>query len=502
MLNMLSSFQSKPNDESAVNPNGGAIYRRARTNVVTSGASHHTPPPVVGTDIPEEISLNQGVAPFFIGVTGASASGKTTVCRKIIHGLGDQRCVLVSLDWFYLGLPKGQDPATYNFDHPDAFDYAALRQTLKMMRKRKCVSVPKYDFAKHCRVSDNCEDLDVADVIIVEGILTFYDKSVRDILNMKIFVDEDADICLVRRITRDVASRGRTVESVLAQYTRFVKPSFEEYILPTKRYSDIVVPRGGENLVAIDLIIKHSALKIRQGDTRRLFSNLIVMADSHQARGLHTIIRTRDASREDFVFYADRLMRLLIEEGLGLLPFERKTVTTPTDTRYYGVGFVAGIAALSLIPSGEAMESSLRAVCKTVRIGKILITDEDGTIAEHFQPNKSRRVKYASIPPDIQGRHILVLAPVLNTGAACELAVEKLLSPEIGCKEEKIVILSLIVSPEAVKRICAKYTKARLVVSAIDSGIDDNGCVSPGIGDFSARYYGTELASKLNHGSA
>ncbi len=164
----------------------------------------------------------------------------------------------------------------------------------------------------------------------MDRILTFYDKSIRDMLHMKIFVDEDPDICLVRRITRDVENRGRTVESVLTQYTRFVKPSFEEYILPTKRYSDIVVPRGAENLVAIDLIIKHSALKIRQGDMRKLYSNLVVMADSYQARGLLTIIRSRDASREDFVFYSDRLMRLLIEEGLGLLPFERKTVTTPT----------------------------------------------------------------------------------------------------------------------------------------------------------------------------
>ncbi len=473
-------------------------FTRTRSNVLTSGFSHHVAPtPMHDSPTPANDSKSDGVGPFFIGVSGASASGKTTVCQKIIHGLGDQRCVLVSLDWFYLGLPDDVDPASYNFDHPDAFDYASLKETLEMMRQRVPVSVPKYDFTQHRRVQDNCEELDVADVVIVEGILSFYDKSVRDLMHMKIFVDEDPDICLARRITRDVAARGRTVDSVLEQYTRFVKPSFERFILPTKRYCDIVVPRGGENLVAIDLIIKHSALKIRQCDTRRLYSNLVVMADSYQARGLHTIIRHHNAPREDFVFYADRLMRLLIEEGLGLLPFERKTVVTPTGSRYYGVGFVAGLAALSLIPSGEAMENSLRAVCKAVRIGKILITDEDGTVGEHFSPNKSRHIKYVSIPPEIQNRHILVLAPIMNTGAACELAVEKLLSREVGCKEENIMILSLIVSPEAVKRICGRYPKARLVVSAIDSGIDANGCVSPGIGDFSARYYGAELISKF-----
>lgn len=463
---------------------------RSQSGVITSGVSHHLLPAI--DDHNANTNGNSHVGPFFIGVSGASASGKTTVCQKIIHGLGDQRCVLLALDWFYLGVPDGVDPADYNFDHPNAFDYVALRETLELMKLRKPVSVPKYDFGNHRRDPENSEELDAADVIIVEGILTFYDKSIRDILHMKIFVDEDPDICLSRRITRDVKYRERTVDSVLLQYTRFVKPSFEEFILPTKRYTDIVVPRGGENLVAIDLIIKHSALKIRQVDMRKIFSNLVVMADSYQARGLHTIIRSRCASREDFVFYSDRLMRLLIEEGLGLLPFERKTVTTVSGAKYYGVGFSAGIAALSLIPSGEAMENSLRAVCKTVRIGKILITDEDGTIAEHFGPGKSRVVGYTSMPPDIADRHILVLAPILNTGKACELAVEKLLSSEVGCSEERIMILALIVSPESVKRICTRYPKARLVVSAIDSHIDEEGCVSPGLGDFSARYYGTD----------
>jgi len=471
---------------------------RSRSSVVTSGADHHLIDESYDSPIPPYATAGDAVAPFFIGVSGASASGKTTVCRKIIHGLGDQRCILISMDWFYKGLPPGVDPAKYNFDHPDAFDYEGLVETLAKMKERQAVSVPKYDFALHQRSEDNCEEFNEADVIILEGILTFHDKAVRDMLHMKIFVDEDADVCLVRRISRDVKLRGRSVESVLKQYTKFVKPAFEEYIYPTKRFCDIVVPRGGENLVAIDLIIKHSALKIKQGDTRRLYSNLIIMADSYQMRGLHTIIRSQDCPREDLIFYSNRLMRLLIEEALGLLPFERKTITTHTGSRYYGVGFTAGLLGLSLIPAGEAMESSLRAVCKTIRIGKILITDEDGTVGEHFSPNKSKRtIKYISIPPSIEGRHVLLLAPVVNTGAACELAIEKLLSEEVGCKEENIIILSLIVSPESVKRICGRFTKARMVVSAIDHGIDEVGSVTPGIGDFSARYYGADRVSKF-----
>lgn len=423
-------------------------------------------------------TLSSPVGPFIIGVTGASASGKTTVCDKIIHGLGDQRCVLISLDWFYHGLPHGVSPQDYNFDHPDAFDFEALRHTLQLMMQRRPVVVPRYDFAKHRRVDDKAAELDVADVIIVEGILSFYDPAIRAMMHMKIFVDEDADICLSRRIRRDVASRGRSVESILGQYERFVKPAFEEYIWPTKRYADIVVPRGGDNLVAIDLIIKHIALKIRQEDLRKVFSNLVVMSDSYQNRGLHTIFRREGVSRDDFVFYSNRLMRLLIEEGLGLLPFERKTVVTPGGGRFFGVGFVAGLAGVSLMPNGEAMEGSLRAVCNTVRIGKMLI---EGS-------RDDRRVQYDNLPEDIEARYVLVLDPVLDSGEMCEKALEQLV--KMGCKEDRILVLSLIVSPQAVTRICGRFSKVQLVVSAMDKGLDKEGKVYPGVGDFGMRYYG------------
>lgn len=453
--------------------------------VFASGSLHHTPP-VKNFSFTEELPSPSAtvppVGPFIIGVTGASASGKTTVCEKIINGLGDQRCVLVSLDWFYHGLPPNTDPSTYNFDHPDAFDYEALGETLRQMSQRRPVSVPMYNFTKHCRDAENTADLDVADVIIVEGILTFYDPNIRFMMHMKIFVDEDADICLSRRIHRDVQCRGRSVDSILTQYTRFVKPAFEEFILPTKGHADIVVPRGAENLVAIDLIIKHIALKIRQQDLRKVFSNLVVMSDSYQARGLHTIIRATNAPREDIVFYSDRLMRLLVEEGLGLLPFARKTVTTDSGGRYYGVGFVAGLAAISLLPSGATMEGSLRAVCNTVRIGKMVIS-ADGS-----------EVSYENVPEGLRDRYVMVLVPVLNTGRSCETAIERLLRPEVGCREDRILVLSLIVAPQAVTRICSRFSKVRLVVSAVDKGLDADGKVYPGIGDFATRYFGCDGA--------
>ncbi|PXF47331.1 Uridine kinase-like protein 2, chloroplastic [Gracilariopsis chorda] len=455
-------------------------------HVFTSGCQHHTPP--VSSSYSAQ---NAVVGPFIIGVTGASASGKTTVCEKIIDGLGDQRCVLVSLDWFYHGIPDEVDPRTYNFDHPNAFDFDALYDTLRSMQHKKPVSVPMYDFTRHCRVEDNCAELDVADVIIVEGILSFYDPRIRDMMHMKIFVDEDADICLSRRIIRDAQARARSIESILKQYTTFVKPAFERFILPTKRHSDIVLPRGAENLVAIDLIIKHIALKIEQTDLRKVYSNLIVMADSYQCRGLHTIFRNADASRDDIVFYSNRLMRLVIEEGLGLLPFQRKSITTPSGGRFHGVGFVAGLAGVSLMPSGEAMENSLRAVCNTVRIGKMLI-GRSNVEPHDRQGDEELVVEYEYLPTGLEERYVLLLAPVLNDGAKCETALKRLTGAEVRCREDRIVVLSLIVAPEAVSRICGRFAKVRLVVSAVDEGLDKEGNVFPGAGDFSRRYYGTE----------
>ncbi|XP_028317909.1 uridine-cytidine kinase 1 [Gouania willdenowi] len=204
--------------------------------------------------------------PFLIGVSGGTASGKSTVCAKIMELLGQnkvdhrqRKVVIVSQDSFYKVLTAEQKnkalKGQYNFDHPEAFDTDLMYKTLKDIVEGSVVEVPTYDFVTHSRLDDRFT-VYPADVVLFEGILVFYPQNVRDMFHMKLFVDTDSDVRLSRRVLRDM-SLGRDLEQILSQYTTFVKPAFEEFCLPTKKYADVIIPRGVDNMVAINLIVQH-----------------------------------------------------------------------------------------------------------------------------------------------------------------------------------------------------------------------------------------------------
>ncbi|CAL8341935.1 unnamed protein product [Arctogadus glacialis] len=205
-------------------------------------------------------------SPFLIGVSGGTASGKSTVCGKIMELLGQnkvdhrqRKVAIVSQDSFYGVLTPDQKAKAvkgqYNFDHPDAFDNQLMYKTLKDIVEGRVVEVPTYDFVTHSRLEDKIT-VYPADVVLFEGILVFYTQEVRDMFHMKLFVDTDSDVRLSRRVLRDM-NRGRELEQILSQYTTFVKPAFEEFCLPTKKYADVIIPRGVDNMVAINLIVQH-----------------------------------------------------------------------------------------------------------------------------------------------------------------------------------------------------------------------------------------------------
>ncbi|KAI3369104.1 hypothetical protein L3Q82_026070 [Scortum barcoo] len=223
---------------------------------------------------------NNNRQPFLIGVAGGTASGKSSVCSKIMEMLGQneidhhqRQVAILSQDSFYRVLTAEQKAKAlkgqFNFDHPDAFDNDLIIATLWDIKEGKTVHIPVYDFVSHSRKEETVT-VYPADVVLFEGILMFYSQKIRDLFQMKLFVDTDADTRLSRRVLRDISERGRDLESVLAQYITFVKPAFEEFCLPTKKYADVIIPRGADNLVAINLIVQHIQDILNGGLTKRL----------------------------------------------------------------------------------------------------------------------------------------------------------------------------------------------------------------------------------------
>ncbi|CAF1119385.1 unnamed protein product [Rotaria magnacalcarata] len=208
------------------------------------------------------------IVPFLIGVAGGPCSGKSTVCQKIVEDLqstaGSDQASLVSvipMENFYK--PKTVEQrdmalrGNYNLDHPDAFDEKRLYQTLIDLLAGKTVKIAHYDTGKYEHVEGVINTIEPVPVIIVEGILIFYFPEIRNLFQMKLFVDTDADTRLARRVLRDMKQHGRNLEHVLTGYTNYVKPSFEDFCLPTKKYADVIIPRGADNHVAVDLIVQH-----------------------------------------------------------------------------------------------------------------------------------------------------------------------------------------------------------------------------------------------------
>ncbi|KAM9058041.1 uridine-cytidine kinase-like 1 isoform 3-T3 [Megaptera novaeangliae] len=536
---------------------------------------------------------------FAIGLGGGSASGKTTVARMIIEALDVPWVVLLSMDSFYKVLTRQQQEQAahnnFNFDHPDAFDFDLIISTLKKLKQGKSVKVPIYDFTTHSRKKD-WKTLYGANVIIFEGIMAFADKTLLELLDMKIFVDTDSDIRLVRRLRRDISERGRDIEGVIKQYNKFVKPAFDQYIQPTMRVADIVVPRGSGNTVAIDLIVQHVHSQLEEavpsGDSevssllslmphpvplclpvslpqrelsvsgRRSWEapdraassscignasrpgrrppascprmslrlpltwpgapvglatscplealvqrnksfqeawlwaalasahqchplprTLSVLKSTPQVRGMHTIIRDRETSRDEFIFYSKRLMRLLIEHALSFLPFQDCVVQTPQGQDYSGKCYAGKqITGVSILRAGETMEPALRAVCKDVRIGTILIQTNQFT----GEPE----LHYLRLPKDISDDHVILMDCTVSTGAAAMMAVRVLLDHDVP--EDKIFLLSLLMAEMGVHSVAYAFPRVRIITTAVDKRINDLFRIIPGIGNFGDRYFGTD----------
>lgn len=201
---------------------------------------------------------------YVLGVAGGSASGKTTIINKLQDYFGEDIAV-ISHDAYYKAHPEMtfEERSHLNYDHPDSFESDRMAEDVRKLIKGNAIDMPVYDYVNHNRSTETVH-VEPKNVIVMEGILILENKELRDLMDIKIFVDTDADERLMRRIQRDMIERGRSIESIITQYSETVKPMHEEFVEPSKKHADIIIPRGGENAAGLDMLITYMNKKLHE----------------------------------------------------------------------------------------------------------------------------------------------------------------------------------------------------------------------------------------------
>ncbi|PWW76519.1 PRK-domain-containing protein [Tuber magnatum] len=409
-----------------------------------------------------------------IGIAGSSGSGKTSLALRIVSALNLPWVVILSMDSFYRPLsPEDSAQAfrnEYDFDSPSSIDFDTLVERLRDL-KQGCV----YSFEKHQRV-EQTTTIYSCHVLILEGIFALYDPRVLELLDMKIFVDTDADVCLARR--RGFYADFASIHGAIKQWTAFVKPNFELYVEPQRKNADIMVPRGIENSIAIDMIMKHiqrallsksdehiktlRALGQGHDADEPLPTSVKVLKDTPQLRAMHTILHDEETTREDFVFYFDRLATLLVERGSDHLAFKPKEVVTPQGITYAGLELSKDVSAVVILRSGGTLEVGLRRVVPDARIGRLLIQSN----ARTGEPE----LHYQNLPSSLAKDSVLVLDPQVATGAGALMAVTVL--KDHGVEEERIVFVTYLAGLGGLRRLTKVFPKLKIIVGKIQEGFE------------------------------
>lgn len=411
-----------------------------------------------------------------IGIAGSSGSGKTSLAVEIVSSLNLPWVVILSMDSFYKILSPEQHILAHNneydFDAPSSIDFDVLVDRLKDLKAGRRSDIPIYSFEEHRRQKETTS-IYSPHVLVLEGIFALYDQRVLDLLDMKIFAEADADVCLARRITRDVRERGRDIEGCIKQWMSFVKPNFERYVEPQRKIADIIVPRGIENRVAINMVVEHVKRTLEeksrkhQEDLQRLgkqakdeplSDNVLILKQTTQIVGMNTILQNPMTKEVDFIFYFDRLSSLLVERAMENVHFESITVETPQGSKYQGLAMEGEVSAVVILRGGSCLETGLRRVIPECKSGRLLIQTNYRT----GEPE----LHYLNLPDDIASHNsVLLLDAQMSSGGAALMAVRVLL--DHGVPEEKVVFVTYFAGRMGVNRLLSVFPKVKVVVCRI-----------------------------------
>ncbi|WWC90457.1 uridine kinase [Kwoniella dendrophila CBS 6074] len=441
----------------------------------------------------------KNVEAYVIGIAGGSASGKTSVARAILSALNYVPTVLIlSQDSFYRALQPEEVKQAFNndydFDHPNSIDTPLFVKCLMDLKQGKATEIPVYSFEHHRRMPEK-KYIYGASVIIVEGIMALQSPELRSLYDLKVFVNCDSDLMLARRIKRDVKERGRDVEGILDQYLRFVKNSYDNFVQPSSRYADVIVP-GSSNQLAIELLVTHVK---RQLDTRSLRfrrmlaesgeekakarsrsstlvngetedkPNVVLLEQTNQLLGIMTILRDRTTEREEFIFHADRLSTIVVEKALTLVHCQPKTVKTPLGLDYEGLASDDTLVGISILRSGGPFSHGLRRVIRDVPIGALLIQSDPKTgeplLLKSDLPGS---IKCRETSSDVK---VLLLDSQMGTGAAAMMAIRVLL--DHGIKATNIIFLTYLITESAIHSVHRAFPEVQIVTAAIDPELSE-----------------------------
>ncbi|WFD05196.1 uridine/cytidine kinase [Malassezia vespertilionis] len=466
---------------------------------------------------------------YLVGVAGGSASGKTSIAKEILHQLPHVPWVaIVSQDAFYRPLTLEQTELAYkgqfDFDHPSAIDQELLVHCISELKRSRAANIPVYSFTHHQRTTESTYLYGQA-VIVLEGIFALHDPALRAMLDLKIFVQTDPDIMLARRIRRDIVDRGRSVEGVLDQYLRFVKPSFDTFVGPLARYADIIVP-GSNNGVAIEVISQHIAKHLKftpkfpmsaqlstdiaweasRYPTHRVLigttesgapahlverespplppppiqlkhveqtlplpPNVSVLPQTAQLAGLLTTMHDLNTHSGVFSSACKRVGSMVVEAAMCRLPYRTRTVQLSTGGEYDGLELdVQHICAVSVLRSGEILEKPLRRALPALALGSLLIQSSDS----NYRPllYTVSLPEFLRVRSSAENSYVLLTEAQIGTGASVFMAVRVLL--DHGVPEDHIIILSLLVSAKGgVWALQYAFPKVTIVTAGIDPGL-------------------------------